>query len=213
MPAVSAEPETPGDVVIEWRIPSTPRGVGGVLKRFIGPGRTRLENVVEAVGQLLNMALLALCIAWFGGWGGAVLPDVVLAVMVFDLVGGVLTNATNAAKRWYHRPAPGMRGKRLLFIASHLLYLVAVVFVLDAGGWRWLLINAALLLAAAVLVEVAPLEVKRLAAVGLYLAAVLVNLTWLPLPAVLAWFPVLFFLKLLVCFMVPEAPMYRRATA
>ncbi|KAA5832774.1 hypothetical protein F1721_17530 [Saccharopolyspora hirsuta] len=203
----------PDGLVVEWRIPPTPRGVAGALRRFLGPGRTRAENAVELAGQLLNMALLVLCIAWFEGWGGSVLQGVVLAVMVFDLVGGVLTNATNAAKRWYHRPGPGMRGKRLLFIASHLLYLVAVVFVLEAGGWPWLLVNAALLLTGAVLVEVAPVEVKRLAAVGLYLAAVLVNLTWLPLPAALAWFPVLFFLKLLVCFMVPEAPVYRRAAA
>ncbi|NIJ12472.1 hypothetical protein FHU38_002816 [Saccharomonospora amisosensis] len=198
---------TAPDVVLDWRIPATPRGVSGALRRFLGPGRTRSENVAEVAGQLVGMSLLSAYLATTGGWSErSPLQLAVLAVMVFDLVGGVLTNATNPAKRWYHRPGHGS-GRRLLFVASHLLYLVAIPLVLHAGGWTWFAVNAALLLSAAVLIEALPVELKRVSAVGLYLVAVLVNLTWLPLPESLAWFGFLFYLKLLVCFLVPEAPM------
>lgn len=200
-------PQAPPGIAIDWHIPPTPPGPAGALRRFLGPGRTRGENIAEAAGQLVGMSLLAAYLAATGGWSDrSALQLAVLAFMVFDLVGGVLTNATNPAKRWYHRPGHGSR-RRLLFVASHLAYLVAVPAVLDAGGWAWFVVNTALLLGSAVLIEALPVELKRVSAVGLYLGAVLVNLTWLPLPAWLAWFGLLFYLKLLVCFLVPEAPM------
>ncbi|PRX43472.1 hypothetical protein B0I33_11590 [Prauserella shujinwangii] len=199
----------PEGLALDWRIPPTPPGA---VRRFFGPGRGRAENVVELAGQLTGTALLAAYLGHTGGWSGrSPLELAVLAVMVVDLVGGVLTNATNPAKRWYHRPGAGTR-RRLLFVGSHLAYLVAVPLVLDAGGWVWFAGNAALLLGSAILLEALPVHLKRPAAMGLYLGAVLVNLTWLPLPAALLWFPVLFYLKLLVCFLVPEAPLVRATT-
>ncbi|WP_199434675.1 hypothetical protein [Qaidamihabitans albus] len=204
----TTETGAPAGVTLDWRIPPTPRGPAGALRRFLGPGRTRGENLVEFGGQVVGMSLLAAYITSTDGWTGrSPLQIALLAIIVFDLVGGVLTNSTNPAKRWYHRP--GSRHRRLLFIGSHLAYLVAVPLLLHAGGWPWLLGNAALLLGSAALIEALPVQLKRPAAMALYLSAVLVNLTWLPLPEPLLWFPVLFFLKLLACFLVPEAPMVR----
>lgn len=206
----TTEGNAPAGVALDWRIPPTPAGPAGALRRFMGPGRTRGENVVELGGHLAGVALLVAYITNTGGWSGrSPLQIVVLAVMVFDLVGGVLTNATNPAKRWYHRPAAGGGRRRMLFVGSHVVYLVAVPTLLGAGGWGWLLGNLALLLGSAALVEALPVELKRPTAMGLYLTAVLVNLTWLPLPESLVWLPILLYLKLVVCFLVPEAPMVR----
>ncbi|WP_165953812.1 hypothetical protein [Streptomyces sp. 8K308] len=50
-------------------------------------------------------------------------------------------------------------------------------------------------------------HLTRPVAMAAYTTAVLVNLFWLTVPAVLAWFAPLFFLKLLVCHLTPSAPL------
>ncbi|WP_374772042.1 hypothetical protein OG756_01840 [Streptomyces sp. NBC_01310] len=202
------------DVQISWEIPATPPGLAGRLERFMGPGKSRSESVVETLG-LLGCALLLAAGLWTSGVTGdlSTAQLVVVALAGLDLIGGVLTNATNAAKRWYHRADPAARRARLLFVSAHLIHLAAMGLVVLSGDLTWTLTNAALLLGGAVVVEFAPVHLKRLVAMALLMAAVLVNLFWLPVPAVFSWFAPLFFLKLLVCHLVPEAPLERRRDA
>src|SRR5689334_2364267 len=97
-------------IEIDWRIPPTKPGPAGALARFLGPGKTRGETLVELGGGVLCAALLVVLIRRTGGsYTWSFWRIVVAAVMIFDLVGGVLTNSTNSAKRWYHRVEPGMR--------------------------------------------------------------------------------------------------------
>lgn len=202
------------DLRISWEIPSTRPGLAGRLEQFMGPGKSRSESVVEILG-LLGCATLLAAGLWSSrtadAWSTAQL--VVVALAGLDLIGGVLTNATNAAKRWYHRPDPGARRARLLFVSAHLIHLAAMGLVVLSGDLAWTLANAALLLGGAVAVEFAPVHLKRPVAMALLMAAVLVNLFWLPVPTALTWFAPLFFLKLLVCHLVPEAPLERRQDA
>ncbi|MFD3808850.1 hypothetical protein ACFWSF_32590 [Streptomyces sp. NPDC058611] len=199
------------DLSIDWEIPPTAPGWAGGLDRFMGPGKTRAESAVEAAGAIVCAGVLAAGI-WSTGtaraWSTVQLVVVVLAGL--DLIGGVLTNASNAAKRWYHREAPGVRRARLLFVSAHLLHLAAIGLVVLSGDWIWTLGNAALLLTGALAVEFTPLQLKRPLSMAVFMTAVLLNLFWLEVPAALAWFAPLFFLKLLVCHLVPEAPMERR---
>lgn len=202
------------DLRISWEIPATPAGLAGRLERFMGPGKSRSESAVESLG-LLGCALILAAGLWTSGaardW--STLQTVVVVLAGLDLIGGVLTNSTNAAKRWYHRADPAARRARLLFVPAHLIHLAAVGLIVLSGDLRWTLTNAALLLGGAAVVEFAPLHLKRPVAMALLMAAVLVNLFWLPVPAALAWFAPLFFLKLLVCHLVPEAPIERKPDA
>ncbi|MFZ3494952.1 hypothetical protein ACODT5_17325 [Streptomyces sp. 5.8] len=199
------------DVQISWEIPATRPGLAGRLERFMGPGKSRSESVVETLGLLGCTLVLAA-----GLWTSGIARDMstvqllVTALAGLDLIGGVLTNATNAAKRWYHRADPGARRARLLFVSGHLVHLAAMGLVVLSGDLAWTLTNAALLLGGAVVVEFTPVHLSRPVAMAVLMAAVLVNLFWLPVPAALAWFAPLFFLKLLVCHLVPEAPLERR---
>ncbi|MEO0759270.1 MAG: hypothetical protein AAFY78_20625 [Cyanobacteria bacterium J06648_16] len=94
------------EVLYEPMIPAPREGWKGQLDRFIGPGATPAEMVLQlvpSVGAAITAPLYALTLPtdwtlWQVG---------VIAVLGFDLVGGVLTNATAAAKRWYHRPGQG----------------------------------------------------------------------------------------------------------
>ncbi|MER7763169.1 hypothetical protein [Streptomyces sp. NPDC097619] len=196
------------DVTVDWEIPLTPDGLLGRLERFMGPGKSRAESAVEAAGGVLAAALLAA-----GLLGSAAARDwsalqwVVVALAGLDLIGGILTNSTNAAKRWYHREDPGARRARLLFVSAHLGHLVAFGLLVLDGDLTWTLGNAALLAGAAAAVEFTPVHLTRPVAAAAWTSVVLVNLFWLPVPPALAWFAPLFFLKLLVCHLVPEAPL------
>ncbi|MEV7171478.1 hypothetical protein ACIPRL_18660 [Streptomyces sp. NPDC090085] len=202
------------DLRISWEIPATPPGLAGRLERFMGPGKTRSESAVETVG-LIGCALLLAAGLWESGaareWTAGQL--VVVALAGLDLIGGVLTNATNAAKRWYHRADRGARRARLVFVSAHLLHLAAVGLYVLSGDLAWTAGNAVLLLGGAAAVEFAPVHLRRPVSMAVLMAAVLVNLFWLPVPAALAWFAPLFFLKLLVCHLVPEAPLERSRNA
>lgn len=176
----------------------------GLLRTFFGPPRTRGESIVGvAVGALL-IALLTGYIWHVGGWRGwSVAQIVVLAVMVFDLVGGIVTTSSETANRWYHRPGVAARRFRIGFVIAHaLLYLIPAALLFDTG-WAWAAVNAALLISVGAAVEFAPADVKRLTALGLTLTAVLVNLIWLPVSPPLAWIPLFLFVKVPVCFLVP----------
>ncbi|EID56027.1 hypothetical protein [Saccharomonospora xinjiangensis] len=209
MTASGASDRARAGIRIDRAVPGTSPGLRGAAQRFFGPGTTRAEIAIQVTGTLLGSALLTTHVSLAGGWSTlSPLGVVVLGVLIVDLVGGVLTNATNSAKRWYHRDGATAL-HRIGFAATHGLHLVAVAVVLDAGGWHWVLVNAGLLLGSAVAIEALPVDLARPSAMALYLAAVLVNLTWLPLPGALVWIPVLFFLKLLVCHLVPEAPLTR----
>ncbi|MGW8500749.1 hypothetical protein [Streptomyces sp. CLCI03] len=199
------------DLEIRWEIPPTSPGPLGRLERFMGPGKSRAESTVELLGAGGCAVLLAAGVWSSGihrGWSG--LQWVVVVLIGLDLLGGILTNATNSAKRWYHRQDPGARRARLLFVGAHVLHLAAMGSLVLGGDRGWTLGNAALLLFAAVVVEFTPVHLKRPTAMAGYTAAVVVNLFWLPVPTALAWFAPLFFLKLLVCHLVPEAPLERK---
>ncbi|MFI1017816.1 hypothetical protein [Streptomyces sp. NPDC020965] len=199
------------DLSVDWEIPPTPGGWPGRLERFMGPGKSRSESAVEHTGLAVCAAVLAAGI-WsteaHHTWSALQLTIVVLAGL--DLIGGILTNATNAAKRWYHRQDPGARRARLVFVSAHLLHLAAMGLLVLPGDWTWTLVNGALLLTGAAAVEFIPLHLKRPLAMAVYTNAVLVNLFWLGTPTALAWFAPLFFLKLHICHLVPEAPLKRR---
>ncbi|MFD5768065.1 hypothetical protein ACFWIN_19840 [Streptomyces sp. NPDC127049] len=203
----SVPPASPG-LTVDRSVPPTSPGLLGRLERFMGPGKTRAESAVEAAGVGLG-AVLLVAGTWstgaLRGWSGLQLA--VAALIALDLLGGILTNATNAAKRWYHRPRPGARRARLLFVSAHLLHLAVVATLLLDGDPGWFLGTAGLLLAGALLVEYAPVPLRRPVAMGAYTAAVLTGFFWLTVPPALIWFGPLFFLKLLVCHLVPEAPL------
>lgn len=199
------------DLTIDWTIPPTAPGWGGRIERFMGPGKTRAETIVELLGGALGFAAVVALAAndeTVRAWSS--LQIGLGVVLALDLIGGVLTNATNSAKRWYHRPGSGRTRARLGFVAAHVLHLAVVAFVLLSSDVAWWWTQVSLLAVSAVLVELVPVEVKRPTAVAALVCAVALGQTLAPLDGVLALFPVLFYLKLLVGHLVPEAPLATR---
>ena len=196
-------------LTVDWTIPPTAPGWAGQIERFMGPGKTREEIIVEVGGGALAVAAVATLAATDESvreWSSL---QVALAVVVgLDLVGGVLTNATNSAKRWYHRPGPGRVRARLGFALAHVAHLAVVAFVLLPGHaalWWWT--HVAFLTGSSLLIELVPVEVKRPTAVTALVCAVALGQAVAPVGGVLTLVPVLLYLKLLVGHLVPEAPL------
>jgi hypothetical protein len=124
--------------------------------------------------------------------------------MALDLAGGVIANATTAAKRWYHRD--GQRWwDHIGFVAVH-LYPFLVAWLFRGGDWGYALLTYGFLLLAAGAIVAVPLYLQRATALALYMAGLTLALVVVvPTPG-LAWFLPLLYLKLLVSHLVREAP-------
>ena len=182
---------------------SSPRsGMKGLLDRIIGPGATPAELLLQflpAFGGAIAAPIYALTlpIDWTSWQLG------LIAIFGFDLVGGVLTNATSAAKRWYHRPGQGWQ-EHLGFVSMHIVHVLLVAWLFRGGDWGFFLGISSYLLGASVLILRSPLYLQRPVALGLYSLALLGDRYLFSPTLGLEWFLPLFFLKILVSHLVGE---------
>ncbi|MGD1855008.1 MAG: hypothetical protein ACFB2W_12245 [Leptolyngbyaceae cyanobacterium] len=190
-----------------FRAPMVPvprKGWKGQLDRFIGPGATPAELVLQLVPSVAaaiaaSLYALTLPIDWAPWQLGAI------AILGFDLVGGVLTNATAAAKRWYHRPGQDGR-QHMSFVSMHLFHIGLVALLFRGGDGLFFVGVSSYLLLAAGLILASPLYLQRPVALGLYgLVLVCDRYLFTPTPG-LEWFLPLFFLKLLISHLLKESP-------
>ena len=183
-------------------IPMPRSGWKGLIDRFIGPQATRAElilqfvpSVVAAIAAPVYASTLSINLTFW--------QLVLIAILGFDLVGGVLTNATAAAKRWYHRPSQGWQ-QHLTFVCVHLFHVGLVALLFRGTDWLFFAGVSSYLLIAAGLILASPLYLQRPVALGLYVLALLGDrYIFTPTPG-LEWFLPLFFLKLLVSHLLNE---------
>jgi hypothetical protein len=87
---------------INWNVPPPRRGLIGALDKFVGPGATRAELLLQfAVAIVAAVAAPVYASRVVEGWSW--LQYGVCCALAFDTAGGIVTNATSSAKRWYHR--------------------------------------------------------------------------------------------------------------
>ena len=197
-------PMTQDAKTTDWWLPQPREGLIGQLDRLIGPGATNAELCLQLIPAVIA-AVAAPIYASTLPVQETPLQLGLIAVLAFDLVGGVLTNATAAAKRWYHRPGQEWR-QHLAFVVVHVLHIFLVAWLFRGGDWGFLLGVSGYLLGAAVVIVRSPLYLQRPIAVGLYGIALLGDCYLvLPTPG-LEWFLPLFFLKLLVSHLLKEKP-------
>ncbi|MGD1935975.1 MAG: hypothetical protein ACFCA4_00240 [Cyanophyceae cyanobacterium] len=174
----------------------------GWLDRLIGSGATSAELAVQfipAFGAAIAAPVYGATLAmdWSSWQLGAI------ALLGFDIVGGVLTNATSAAKGWYHRP--GQRARHHFgFVALHLFH-IGLVSLLFRGADVFFFVGvSSFLLGAAALILASPLYLQRPIAFGMFGLALLGDRYFLTPTPGLEWFLPLFFLKLLVSHLLKE---------
>jgi hypothetical protein len=193
---------------INWHFSPPRTGLAGAWDRFVGPGATRAEVAL----QLAVPLLAALAAPWHAARSGADWSTgqaVLGTLLAADIAGGIVTNATSTAKRWYHRAGHGVR-QHLLFVLLHGVHLLLVSWAFLQMDWIWVLQTGGFLMAAAAAILLVPRYLQRPVALTAYAASVWLALDVFRRPPGLEWFLILFYLKLLVSHLPREEP-YRPA--
>ena len=189
---------------IEWDHPP-PRSA---LDRFVGPGATRAELLLQFVpAALATVALIAAAI--IGDWGWTPVQLMIGGLLMLDMVGGVITNATSSGKRWYHRAGQDVR-QHMSFLLIHVAQPTLVALFFDPGNWMFVIGSYGYLLLGSLLILRTPLYLQR-PLVGLVLVGgFFLSLYVLPVPERFEWFLPVFYTKLFSSHLLREEP-YRPA--
>lgn len=175
--------------------PSSP--LVSIFRRLSGPDANTQEAAVWLAGTIgITAVAVAVAVARSPGWSA--LQWVLAMGFAFDFSGGVVANATSAARRSSHRA--GRTRSRALFYAAHVHPLVLPLAF--SASWTAAAALYAGMLAAAALVELAPRAVAQpvafaTVAAGLFLAC---GAGW---PIGLEWFAPVYLLKLVGAYAVP----------
>lgn len=192
---------------IDWNPPEPRAGKLGAWDRFVGPGATSTEEWLQIIGG----AALAGCLTMMLymrrtelNWTG--LQLLLVAVLALDLIGGIITNATSAAKRWYHRDGQDGLRAHIPFIAVHGVHVLLIAAAFRGMDWGFFIVLYGYLLAASIVILKIPLYLQRPAALALFCGGILLGMyLFIPTPG-LEWFIPFFYLKLLVSHLLKEAP-------
>ena len=189
---------------IDWQVPASRSGFKGKIDSFIGPGATSAEKNIQYYIPLLAGGLLIFS-AYVGEFDWHLSQYLVALILTLDMVGGVITNATASAKRWYHREGEGFK-QHMTFIMIHFVQLGFFSrFFLDFN-LVWIVLVGGYMLFASILILLTPLYLQRPVALTLYCVSLLLSLYVFESVAGLEWFLPVFYLKLLISHLLKEAP-------
>lgn len=189
---------------ISWELPAFRPGIWGSVDKLIGPGATRAEKNI----QLYPPFALAAGIVAFGlinqvDW--SLWQYVVIAFLAVDMLGGVITNATSAAKRWFFRDGEGFK-QHMTFVALHLVQTAMFSWAFLEFNLVWIAGVYGILLAGSAVILKTPLYLQRPVAALIYVVTLFLSLYVFETEPYLEWFlPVLFF-KILVSHVLREEP-------
>lgn len=182
---------------------SSGKGMVGWLdahaQKLVAPGATRAEWTLSLGAAALGAALATAHAArsGLGSW-----RLVLVALVAFDMFGGVVGNSTDSGKRFWHGRGRSRRAA-FAFVAVHVAHLAVVAAAFRGLDVVYLVATAALLLLGAAVVLAAPRTLGRAVAAAAFAAAVLLDVGLGRTPG-LEWFLPVFFSKLLVAHLVPE---------
>ncbi|PCF93887.1 hypothetical protein [Vreelandella nigrificans] len=187
----------------EQELPKLREGMPGVLDRFVGPGATPAELVLQFVLPIGAAGVAVAYAAYAIGTWSAV-QYILCAVLAFDILGGIITNSTSSGKRWYHRAGQGF-AQHFGFVMLHLVHLTLVSWLFLGLDLLWLIAAGGYLLVAGFAIILSPLYLQRPVALLMYAGSILLTLYVLAPPPGMEWFLPLFYLKLLVAHLPKEA--------
>ncbi len=179
-------------------------GFNGMIDQFIGPGATTYEMLLQFIPACF--ALVAQLYYSIFYTSQSTLQILLGSMLTFDIVGGILTNSTPSAKRWYHRKSQTF-WNHFQFILLHLVHICLVSFLFYSSHSLLLcLFHACFLLLSSLCILFTPLALQRTVSYLWYTIALVCNIQVLPSPNGMQWFFPLFYFKLLVSHLVKEEP-------
>lgn len=188
----------------DWNIPPPRRGAWAMLDKIICPGATPTEIVLQFIVATIAV-IIALLYASNMTSKWSLTQYLVCGALAFDIVGGIISNATSSAKRWYHRDGQGFE-QHFMMVTRHLVHLMLVSWLYLAFDIEWFLVAGGYLLLAAIVILSVPVYLQRPVSLIAYSSVLLLSSSLLAKPTGLEWFLPLFYLELLVSYLVKEEP-------
>lgn len=185
---------------IDWDYPEPQK----MIDKLTGPGATNAEVFIQFFFPAV-FALVIVVISIIKGWEWNPIQMFVAALLGFDMLGGVITNATSSGKRWFHRKGQGFN-EHMKFVLIHIFQLALLMVVFDMGNWFFLIGSYLFLLVASAIIEMTALYLQRPIALCLTVLGICLGLYVLPVPAHFEWFLPFFYIKLLVSHLLVEEP-------
>ena len=195
-------------VHIDWNYSGKPDG-------FFGTGATPSEQILVWGFGLLGTGLLG-WVAWSHAIPWTWWQYVIAALLALDVLGGVVANALNSCKRFYHASLQpeetgftGLAKNHLAFTAFHVHPLI-IGLVFGHMNWSYGLFWYVSLVLSALLVLQMPLYLHRPVALGIIMTAILINMYIIHPVTGFEWLVPALFLKIIYGHLVREEP-YRPA--
>lgn len=191
---------------ISWEPPEPRDRLAGMWDRFMGPGTTNGESWLQLLGSLILISFIGA--VWLSkgealGWSALQLGFCI--VLLVDMAGGIVTNATSSTKRWYHRSS-ATTIDHMSFIALHAAHPFILMLLFDVYDITFFVLTFGFLLIASYTLFTIPLYLQRPTAFLFYAFALLMSLYVFEHPVGLEWFLPFYYLKLILAHAVKEAP-------
>lgn len=189
---------------ISWELPEFRPGIWGRIDRFIGPGATKAEQNIQFFPPLaLGFGIVAFGLYAQTGW--TISQYLIAAFLAVDMLGGVLTNATSAAKRWYFRNGQGFED-HITFVSLHLVQIVLFSWAFLELNLIWVAGVYSVLMFGSILILWTPLYLQRPVAAAVYVISLFLSLYVFETEIYLEWFLPVFFFKILISHVLREEP-------
>lgn len=125
---------------------------------------------------------------------------ILLFALMWDVVGGVVSNCTASTNRWYMRQPIRTR---FIFIGIHIIQPLVLVWILDGTNWLFaLVLYAYMMICAGIILITTQPELQRPLATVFYIIGMILVSFLFSLPITLQIFGYLYLFKLIVCFSV-----------
>lgn len=167
---------------------------------LVGPGASRKEDLVTYAVAAVGSVAVGIMFAGadeFRWW-----KLIILCIVAFDFFGGATANATNAARKWWHRP--GVKpSNALVFVAFH-VHPVLVGLLFEGFPVALGIVAYVITFVAALISLLVPPEVMRPTAYGLCCLCVLVTSVLPGVAGYLGWLLPVMYMKLLLSHLLPD---------
>ncbi len=167
---------------------------------LVGPNASAIENLVTYLVAVVSMVAVGAMFSFadeFAFW-----KLLVLLVVAFDLFGGATANATNAARRLWHRPGVSKRSF-VTFTAAH-VHPILMGFIFEGFDLVPGIVGYVAVLVSVLFVLAVPKDVVRPTAYGACALSILLVTAIGGVAWYLAWFLPVLFLKLTLAHALPD---------
>lgn len=189
---------------IDWELPQFRKGFYGQIDKLIGPGATKAEKNLQLYLPLLGIAIVVLH-GLYMNFNWSIGQYVVAAILIGDMVGGVVTNATSTAKRWNFREGNDFKA-HMSFVGLHIIQVFLVSYFFLNFDLLWIGLIYGYLMITCAFILAMPLYLQRPVAMTVCAVSLVLSIYVFKSPEHLEWIMPLFFLKLQVCHVLREEP-------